>query len=131
MQLRKSATATTATLIVLAGLGLAGCDKDKYATNSTTSTPVTAGTTTPSTATPPASATVGATIDDAATTAKVKTAMLADPDVKGLQVNVDTANGNVTLTGTVDTRAQADKAAQIAGQSEGVKSVTNNLTTRG
>ena len=41
--------------------------------------------------------------DDASITTRVKTALLNDPDIVG-QIDVDTANGVVTLSGTVKTR---------------------------
>lgn len=124
MNLRKTATAISAAMIAIAaGLGISGCERDKHANIPATGS-VTEGTTKPR-------ATVGQTVDDAATTAKVKTVMLADPDVKGLQINVDTKDGVVTLSGTVDNPAQAEKAVQIATRAEGVKAVNNNLNTRG
>ena len=45
-------------------------------------------------------------LDDAAVTTKVKTALLADSQVKGTQINVDTDNGNVTLSGNSPPRAR-------------------------
>jgi hyperosmotically inducible protein len=80
-----------------------------------------------------ASATSGAmttaadAIGDAAITAKVKTALLADPDVKGLQIEVDTKDGAVLLTGTADNESNATKAATLARGIEGVKSVENKV----
>jgi hypothetical protein len=135
MKLRNSATVASATALVLAaGLGLAGCDKDKYASNTTTTTtpastpaPTPAPESTPGTT---ASAPSDSLAGDAMVTAKVKTKMAADDDVKALQVNVDTKDGVVTLTGTVDTRTQATKAEQLAAGTEGVRSVTNNLVAK-
>ena len=73
---------------------------------------------------------VGDAVSDAALTAKVKTAFLADPDVKGLQIDVDTSNGVVTLTGTLDSRANIQRAEDIAKRTDGVKSVNNKLTAK-
>jgi hyperosmotically inducible protein len=67
---------------------------------------------------------------DAAVTAKVKTALLADADVKGLQIDVDTRNGVVTLNGTADNQANMTKAQTIARNIDGVKSVENKLTVK-
>ena len=72
-------------------------------------------------------ATAGAAIGDAAITAKVKTALLADPDVKGLQIEVDTKDGAVLLTGTADNESNIGKATTIARGIEGVKSVENKV----
>lgn len=73
---------------------------------------------------------VGETIDDGLVTAKVKAALLADKDVKGLDVRVETRNGVVTLSGEVDSLAQSDIAARVTRQVAGVASVENRLTVR-
>lgn len=70
----------------------------------------------------------GSVVDDTVITTKVKTALLADSDVKGLDVNVDTAMGIVTLNGAVNNQTQIDRAGKLATDVAGVKSVTNNLT---
>ncbi|HZV62467.1 MAG TPA: BON domain-containing protein [Methylophilaceae bacterium] len=70
---------------------------------------------------------VGEKIDDGVITTKVKSALLADDTVKGLDINVDTANGTVTLNGTVDNQAQADRAVEISKGIEGVGNVQSNL----
>jgi len=69
----------------------------------------------------------GEVLTDAAITTAVKTKFLAEPGVSGLNINVDTSNGVVTLNGTVKTRAEADKAMTIARDSKGVKRVVNHL----
>ncbi len=70
----------------------------------------------------------GSVIDDTVITTKVKTALLADSDVKGLDVNVDTVKRMVTLNGAVNNQTQIDRAGKLATDVAGVKSVTNNLT---
>ena len=72
-----------------------------------------------------------AAIDDATITTKVKTAVLAEPGLKTLQIDVDTKNGVVMLSGTVDSTALKERAAQVAQAVNGVKSVDNNLTVKG
>ena len=67
---------------------------------------------------------------DAAITGKVKTQLLADPDVKGLAIDVDTKDGVVTLNGSADKAGNADKAVSIAKGVDGVKSVDNKLTVK-
>lgn len=71
--------------------------------------------------------TAGQAIDDATITASVKTKLLADDRTKGFDVNVDTRNGIVTLTGGADTQAAKLAAGQLAGQAEGVVLVKNEL----
>lgn len=60
---------------------------------------------------------------DAWITAKVKAALLADPDVRGLALEVETKNGVVTLRGTAVTQAEIDAAKKIALGIEGVRDV--------
>lgn len=76
------------------------------------------------------SKTPGTIIDDTVITTKVKTALLADSDIKGLDVNVDTSHGVVTLSGAVNNQTQIDRAGKIAGDTEGVASTINNLTIK-
>jgi osmotically-inducible protein OsmY len=69
----------------------------------------------------------GAVITDAAITSAVKAKFLADTSVKGLQIDVDTQNGMVTLNGNVASRAEADRAMALARNTDGVKGVHDNL----
>jgi hyperosmotically inducible protein len=63
------------------------------------------------------------TSGDAWITAKVKAALLADTDVRGLALDVDTKDGVVTLRGTAATQAEIDAAKKIAKGIEGVRDV--------
>jgi len=72
----------------------------------------------------------GQTVDDATITAKVKSQLLADPDVSALNVNVTTFKGQVQLSGYVDNTTQRSKAEQIAKNTSGVKSVSNDLIVK-
>ena len=72
----------------------------------------------------------GNAMEDGAITAKVKTALLADPDVKGLMIDVDTKDGVVTLKGTADKAANRDRAVAIAKDTSGVKSVESQLVVK-
>jgi hyperosmotically inducible protein len=67
-------------------------------------------------------------VTDAAVTSAVKAKFLADTTVKGLNIDVDTANGMVTLNGNVASRAEAQRALTIARNTDGVKGVHDNLT---
>jgi osmotically-inducible protein OsmY len=92
--------ATLAALLAAAVLGLAGC------------------------------ASPGGTsfFDDASTTMKVKKAIYDDPSLKVMDISVSTVDGVVELSGTVKSRGQGVKAAQVARKVEGVKRVSNQLT---
>ena len=69
----------------------------------------------------------GDAVGDAALTTKVKTKFLADDDISGLKIDVDSKNGVVTLTGTVPTAAEKNLALKVARSTEGVKSVVDRL----
>ena len=68
--------------------------------------------------------------EDAAITAKVKAAILAEPGLKTLQINVDTNGQTVTLSGTVDNADLRERAKQIASSTSGVKGVVDQLTVK-
>jgi osmotically-inducible protein OsmY len=74
--------------------------------------------------------TVGQTVSDSAITARVKSELLADPDVSGLNVNVTTYQGQVQLSGYVTSEEQRAQAEQIARSVDGVKSVSNDLIVK-
>ena len=69
----------------------------------------------------------GEYVDDTAITTKVKSALLADKEVSGLRINVETTKGMVHLSGTANTRHEANKAAEIARGVAGVKSVHSDV----
>jgi hyperosmotically inducible protein len=69
----------------------------------------------------------GEVLTDAAITTAVKSKFLADSDVSGMKIDVDTSNGVVTLSGTVPSAAEKRRAVQIARETDGVKSVKDNL----
>jgi hyperosmotically inducible protein len=73
---------------------------------------------------------VATAADDTAITAKVKAAILAEPGLKSLQIDVDTKNATVTLTGNVDSDMLRDRAKQIAMSTDGVKNVVDNLSVK-
>jgi hyperosmotically inducible periplasmic protein len=67
-------------------------------------------------------------VADSAITAGVKSKLAADPETGAFKIDVDTNGGVVTLTGTVQTQAEKAQAEQIAGNTEGVARVINNIT---
>jgi hyperosmotically inducible protein len=71
--------------------------------------------------------TAGGYVDDAAITAKVKSAILTDPLLKGASIEVTTVNGVVTLKGTVNDEPDIARAVEVANTQTGVKSVQNSL----
>jgi len=73
----------------------------------------------------------GEYMDDSAITAKVKWAILRDPDLKTLEISVATTDGVVSLTGAVDSQQSIERAAEVARDNPNVKSVENHLTVKG
>src|SRR6266480_2260271 len=72
--------------------------------------------------------TVACSQTDPGITTAVKTRLAADDTVKAYQINVDTTNGVVTLTGTVEAPAAKDQAVTIARGTDGVKEVVDRIT---
>ena len=72
----------------------------------------------------------GSTLDDAAVTSMVKTALIAEPGVKGLAIDVDTRQNVVTLSGVVASDELREEAEPISRKVQGVKDVKNNLTVK-
>ena len=74
--------------------------------------------------------TVGEKIDDTVVTTRVKTALLADADIKSFDISVLTFNGEVQLSGFVNNQGQIDQAVRIARAAEGATSVKNELSIK-
>jgi osmotically-inducible protein OsmY len=73
----------------------------------------------------------GEYVDDSVITTKVKAAFAQDEQVKATQVKVETFKGTVQLSGFVDSRAEAERAAQLARQVDGVKAVKDDTVVKG
>jgi hyperosmotically inducible protein len=70
-----------------------------------------------------------AAMDDATITARVKTALLNDPQIAATKIDVSTVNGVVTISGTVRNRAEEQRAIELARKTPGVKDVKSTLQT--
>ena len=75
-------------------------------------------------------AAVNETIDESALTAKIKAKMVLDDLVKARTINVTTNGSTVTLTGSVQSRAERDRAVQLADETHGVTRVVDRLEIR-
>jgi len=73
----------------------------------------------------------GEYVDDAVITIKVKAAVLEEPSLKSTEINVETFKGIVQLSGFVNSRADINKAAEIAKGVNGVQSVKNDMVLKG
>ncbi len=74
--------------------------------------------------------TAGEVIDDSILTAKVKTALIANSETKAHQINVETNQGVVQLSGFVDDAAAKSAATDVAKSVTGVKDVKNELSVK-
>lgn len=67
-------------------------------------------------------------VDEAALTAKIKAKMALDDSVKARTIDVTTNGSTVTLTGTVRSRAEHDRAVALSRETSGVTGVVDRLT---
>ena len=72
----------------------------------------------------------GEYIDDKGIGTRVKKDLIADKQVSGMAINVDTYRGVVQLSGFVDTPEQKNRAGEVARSVEGVREVQNNIIVK-
>jgi len=113
MRVRLGMLVMSTTLAGVMAVFIAGCNKPQDATG-----------------TPPPSTTVGTEIDDSVVTARVKSALLADPDVKSLEFKVETRKGEVQLSGFAGDQTKIDRAIAVTRGVEGVKSIDNKVSLK-
>ena len=69
----------------------------------------------------------GEYFDDTVITTRVKAAIFNEPSLKSAEINVETFKGTVQLTGFVNSRADINKAVEVARGVKGVTSVRNDM----
>ncbi|MCQ8127582.1 BON domain-containing protein [Methylomonas rivi] len=69
----------------------------------------------------------GEYVDDSVITTKVKAMLFDEPNLRSGQINVETFKGVVQLSGFVGTRADINRAVEIARGVKGVESVKNDM----
>lgn len=118
------------------GVGVAGCDNtaENRAADAPTRTASTANATTDNTrdatqATRNAGDDAAQAVSDTWITTKVKSVLLADSEAKGLDIEVDTKDGVVTLEGELTSQAAVDHVKALARDVEGVKRVNFSALT--
>lgn len=72
----------------------------------------------------------GQYVDDAGIATKVRTAIVADSQLKLRQIDVNVMDKVVQLSGFVDTAQEKTRASDVARQVEGVRSVKNDIVVR-
>lgn len=78
----------------------------------------------------PAGRSAGQVVDDGTITTEVKAKLLNDSVTRGVAISVETFQGQVTLTGAVDTEQQRERATQVARSVNGVRKVNNLLNLK-
>lgn len=128
--------ALTLTAATLLALGTAACDRTDTRTSANGSTAVTtsdnASPNLPATdkmAPGPAGDASGA-VSETMTTGKIKAAFAAESGLDGSDINVNTQNGVVTLSGSVKSQEQVSLAQGIAQRQDGVTRVESNLAVK-
>ena len=123
----------TSILVALAATALlvGGCDRPSTSTSQKLdqSAPKTADAT-PSSGSAMSGSNMSAAAGDTAITAKVKAALIAEAGLKSMDINVETKDGTVTLSGSVDNADLREKAKQVASSTSGVKGVIDNLNIK-
>ena len=72
----------------------------------------------------------GEYIDDTVITGKVKAALVADPNLKATEINVETFKGTVQLSGFVSEPGDIPRAIELARGIKGVQSVKNDIAVK-
>ncbi|RZL36302.1 MAG: BON domain-containing protein [Rubrivivax sp.] len=74
--------------------------------------------------------TVGAYVDDAALTTRVKAKFAADPTVSAMSISVETLKGTVQLSGFAKNSDEKSMAEKLARETSGVVAVRNDIAVR-
>lgn len=74
--------------------------------------------------------TVGAYVDDAALTTRVKAKFAADPTVSAMAISVETLKGTVQLSGFAKSYEEKSMAEKLARETSGVVAVRNDIAIR-
>lgn len=77
-----------------------------------------------------AASSVGDTVSDTALTAKIKSKMILDDDIKARGIDIDTSDTIVTLSGVVGSAGERDRAVRLARETKGVTKVVDKLRVR-
>ncbi len=121
---------TSLIVALLAGFALVGAGCGDRDTSTTSAMPQNSRTATATLPADGAAKRAGVAIEDSFITTSVKSAVLAEPGLSALKIDVDTKDGVVTLSGTVASSALKTRAAQIAQNTSGVRSVVDKLEVK-
>ncbi|MEQ9609705.1 MAG: BON domain-containing protein [Kiloniellaceae bacterium] len=74
--------------------------------------------------------TAGEYVDDSVISNTVRAKLVDDPDLNVFQIDVTTLQGEVQLSGFVDSQTAKSRAGSVAAGVDGVRQVHNNLVVR-
>lgn len=72
----------------------------------------------------------GEYVDDSVISNTVRAKLIDDSDLNMFQIDVTTLQGEVQLSGFVDSQSAKDRAGRVAAEVDGVKEVHNNLVVQ-
>jgi len=72
----------------------------------------------------------GESLDDQWLGSKIKSKLIAEPEIRSLNIDVDVHKGIVTLTGVVGETYQKKRAIEIARATDGTRKVVDNLKVK-
>jgi hyperosmotically inducible protein len=70
-------------------------------------------------------------VEDGALTAKIKSKMALDDYVKARDIDVDSSDGLITLTGTLHSEAERERALRLTLETDGVQTIIDALQVSG
>ena len=73
------------------------------------------------------SRTMGQALEDKIIVGKINSKLIVEPNMRSLNIDVDSNNGVVTLTGIVSNAEQKNRALEIAKATAGAVKVVDNL----
>lgn len=73
---------------------------------------------------------VGSQFSDSTITLKVTSRLVEDPEIRAVNIDIDTYQGVVYLSGVMLSQEQIDKVIQLTGSVRGVRIIKNNLQVK-
>ena len=72
--------------------------------------------------------TIGQVLNDTILTSKIRTELIKDPDIRSTNIDVDTNNNVVTLTGMVQSQKEKNKVLYLVQKVAGNRQIIDNLS---
>lgn len=69
-------------------------------------------------------------VDNSTLSGAIKSSLLADPALRGLDLKVEAHNGEVMLSGLANNQTQMERAAMLTWLVDGVKQVDNRISVK-